>query len=72
MSLRAALSEETPSLCFRFNLIGELMEKLSSLVDGLPKCPKCSEQNELANRKGSEGHKEKTKILGNTAELVGT
>jgi hypothetical protein len=43
-----------------------------SLVDGVPKCPKCSEQNELAGQKGSESHKAETKILSDTTEIVGT
>jgi hypothetical protein len=43
-----------------------------SPVDGVPKCTKCSDSNELAARKGSESHKAETKIIGDTTEIVGT
>jgi hypothetical protein len=42
-----------------------------SLIEGVPKCPNCSEQNEVVGQKASESEHATTKILSNTAEIVG-
>jgi hypothetical protein len=62
----------------QFNLTGEFMEKCylcgadtESSLDGGPKCPKCGAQNEPASPKASESEKPTTKLLGNTALIVG-